>query len=425
VQEVSGQNWDDYVDEHILSILDMKATNTHNEMSEDLKARHASGYKFSGGEFIATHFDTLNDAPAGIMSTTAEDMTHFMIAHLNNGEYMGRQLLKPETVQKMQSTLFQAYENIPPMLHGFYRTDRNGQIVFGHGGDVNQFHSNLSLFPDLNLGVFISFNSDSASEARSNIVPAFIDHFFSSEHLRAAPEPADIPLDDYVGEYIPLRRNQSTLERLGNLMTGIRISASKGNLSVAGESLWIPIKKDEFVGKYRDRQMIFNRDLEGNVTHVVIGIPLNTHEKVTGLNAPGNQKTLLGIMILIALVTVAGYGYRAFYPSRYVGLDSSPVVAAWIHAAALVYLYINLVITLSGDVDEFLFGVPEQTQTLLLLMNVNLVLGLYVVFSCVRQWSQGSGSVAMRGRYSFVAFMAIINLWVLWHFNLLGYPWNG
>ena len=36
-------------------------------------------------------------------------------------------------------------------------------LIFGHGGDVNQFHSLMQLAPEHNLGVFVSFNSDPGS----------------------------------------------------------------------------------------------------------------------------------------------------------------------------------------------------------------------------------------------------------------------
>ena len=74
----------------------------------------------------------------------------------------------------------------------------------------------------------------------------FVDYFYPEEFLRVAPKAIDISLDDYVGEYIPLRSNQSTFERLGSLIAGFNISAREGDLSLAGRSLWVPVKKDEF-----------------------------------------------------------------------------------------------------------------------------------------------------------------------------------
>ena len=45
------------------------------------------------------------------------------------------------------------------MAHGFYETDINGMHVIAHGGDTEAFHSDLHLFLDKGVGIFVSFNS--------------------------------------------------------------------------------------------------------------------------------------------------------------------------------------------------------------------------------------------------------------------------
>ena len=45
------------------------------------------------------------------------------------------------------------------MLLGFYETNYNGHRVIGHGGDTQWFHSDLHLFLDDGVGLFISMNS--------------------------------------------------------------------------------------------------------------------------------------------------------------------------------------------------------------------------------------------------------------------------
>jgi|TARA_B100000315_G_C14585795_1_gene592946 CubicO group peptidase (beta-lactamase class C family) len=145
------------------------------------------------------------DIPAGHMSTTADDMTRFMLAHLNLGTLNSRQILSTETASRMREPLFDSHPGILPMLHGLYRSDRNGLEICGHGGDVNQFHSNLSLIPEHNLDLFVSFNSDPGAGARGILVAAFIDHFLGGDHLRQAPQPIETDLEPYTGENVALR----------------------------------------------------------------------------------------------------------------------------------------------------------------------------------------------------------------------------
>jgi len=423
IEQISGQSWSDYVDANILTVLDMKSTNTQNEISEPLRKRHAKGYRFTNGEFIATPFEVLNDAPAGNMSSTADDMSRFMLAHLADGQYNGQQLLNAATAQEMQSILFDAHGKLPPLLHGFLGYHQNDQVIFGHGGDINQFHSDMALFPELGLGLFVSFNSDPGAAARSNLVPAFVDYFFPREYLREAPQPVDIELAEYVGQYLPLRSNQSTTERLATLMDDTAISIIGDNLFLAGYSQWVPIGIDEFVHKYQDTHLIFKRNEAGAISHAVIGSPLGTYRKVTGLQAPANQRILITLMIIIALGAVAGFGYRAIVPSRDVGLPSIRVIAAWLHALSLLYLYTKMYLVLSGNMDQFAFGMPEWMQGLLLAMTLNLLMGVYVIVCAIQNWLEGSGTLSMRVLYSLVGLMALINLWIAWYFNIASSTW--
>jgi CubicO group peptidase (beta-lactamase class C family) len=48
-------------------------------------------------------FEFVEVAPAGSLSAAAEALTHFMIAHLQNGRYGNAQILKPETAIEMHT----------------------------------------------------------------------------------------------------------------------------------------------------------------------------------------------------------------------------------------------------------------------------------------------------------------------------------
>jgi len=425
IEQVTGQSWSDYVDKQILLPLGMASTNTHAKLSSDFQERHAVSYKYRNGQYVPQESEYMKDAPAGIMSTTAGDMTRFMLAHLNDGAYGELNILTEFASRQMQTPLFDPHAGIPPMLHGFYRTDRNGQIVFGHGGDINQFHSNLSLFPEHELGVFISFNSDPASAARSSLITAFIDHFFPADFLRTAPEAADIELTDYEGEYIPLRSNWSGIERLGVLINNQTVSTDGDDLllnSDSGTSRWIATAENRFVSKYRERNLVFERDGNGAVTHMVVGIPLGSLQRVEGVDAPSNLRNLLLVMVGIAAFGIFGYGYRIF--ARAPETTSLPIIdvaLGWLFAFLLVGLYVHLGQMLAGDIDEFALGMPPAANLNLIMMNVNALIGITVVGLSVRQWITGSGGVASRMRYSVLAIAALISLWMAWYFNMLTY----
>ncbi len=424
VERISGQTWADYVDEHILKPLQMNSTNTQDQLNVDFAERHAVSYTYQAGRFKSTDFEFMNKSPAGNMSTTADDMTRFMLAHLSNGEYGGVHILSEATARLMQTPLFAPHEGIAPLLHGFYRSDRNGQLVFGHGGDTNQFHSDMSLIPEHELGVFVSFNTDPGSRARSNLIVAFIDHFFPVDYLRTAPEAAEVNLADYAGEYISLRSNFSTFERLAILVNNVTISVQDDELLVIGRSVnrWRATAPDRFTARYSDSTMVFERNGSGEVGHVLVGSPLGSYKRVRGLDAPGNIRLLIAFAVMVALLAVIGYGYRAFRRAPVQKrLPARDVFVGWLYAFALVGLNVQLVLTLTGNTDKFSFGVPLATHINLLLINANMLIGVAVIVFAIRQWAMGIGSVAARFRYSILAMAAVVYLWVAYYFNFFAY----
>jgi len=121
------------------------------------------------------------DFPSGSLSTTASDMTRFMLAHLNNGSYNGAAILRPETVERMHSRVFAVVDDMNGFAHGFYESSRNGQRVIGHGGDLYYFHSTMQLFLDQGIGLYLSYNSIGNlpnSMSRELVYGAFSDRYF-------------------------------------------------------------------------------------------------------------------------------------------------------------------------------------------------------------------------------------------------------
>jgi len=178
VERVSGQNFNDYVDEHIFKPLNMAHATFRQPLPEALKPFMSNGYILGSGE--PKPFEFVQVAPAGSLSASAVDMTHFMIAHLQNGHYGDGQILKPETAVQMHAR----QEGWPPAMNamalGFYEQSRNGHRLIGHGGDTVSFHSNLHLILDSNAGFFVSYNSPGRAEIdpRGLLFDKFMDRYF-------------------------------------------------------------------------------------------------------------------------------------------------------------------------------------------------------------------------------------------------------
>ena len=235
VQRVSGQDYFDYVDEHILHPLNMTHSTFRQPLPDGLKDMMSKGYEVASQP--AKSFEFVEASPAGSSSVSAMDMTHFMIAHLQDGNYEGTQILKPETAQLMHSRQFENLPTMNGMCLGFYEETRNGHRIIGHGGDTQYFHSDLHLMPDSQLGFFISYNSAGKSEAseREEVWHAFLDRYFPyqpppGESVASAEQ--DIKM--LSGHYIVSRRAEKTIMKVLGVLGQAKVEGnSDGTLSVS------------------------------------------------------------------------------------------------------------------------------------------------------------------------------------------------
>ena len=178
VQRVSGEQFDDYVEAHVLKPLEMAHATFRQPLPDALKPLMSNGYHLASES--AKSFEFVQVAPAGSLSASAESMTHFMIAHLQNGRYGSVQILKPETALQMHQRQQGWPSSMNAMALGFYEESRNGQRIIGHGGDTQWFHSDLHLLLDSNVGFFVSYNSAGKDDAspRSVLFDKFMERYF-------------------------------------------------------------------------------------------------------------------------------------------------------------------------------------------------------------------------------------------------------
>jgi CubicO group peptidase (beta-lactamase class C family) len=212
VQRISGEAYDDYVERHILQPLGMAHTTFRQPLPEALRPLMSNGYQVASKP--PHPFETVQAWPAGSASTTAADMARFMIAHLQDGQYEGAQILQPETARTMHSAQFVAVPPLNSMCLGFYEETRNGQRIIGHGGDTGWFHSDLHLIPAANVGFFVSYNSAGKGQinARAAVWEKFLDRYFPYQVPDAATPSTSVEDARLVsGSYLSSRRPETTI----------------------------------------------------------------------------------------------------------------------------------------------------------------------------------------------------------------------
>ncbi len=105
IEKISGQSYPDYVADHILTPLNIESKGLMAPtpgMVEEL----ALPYTINNNQSFAEHQIQADVYPAGDIYLTPSEMANFYIAQLNNGNFKGQSILKPQSVLEMQTRQF-------------------------------------------------------------------------------------------------------------------------------------------------------------------------------------------------------------------------------------------------------------------------------------------------------------------------------
>jgi CubicO group peptidase (beta-lactamase class C family) len=207
VAQVSGEEFDPYVERHILGPLKMDSTSFREPLPPALAPRMTKGYRLEKGRFVEQPPELISAiAPAGAATSNGPDMARFIRMLLGKGTLDGQQVLKPESVRFLLADGLSNAPGLPGMAHGFFVFRQQGPRLVGHGGNTADFHSILVLAPDANSGFFISTTGGPGSYgARTELADLLVAKLFPDTPMARQPRPADEPQP--AGSFRANRRN--------------------------------------------------------------------------------------------------------------------------------------------------------------------------------------------------------------------------
>jgi CubicO group peptidase (beta-lactamase class C family) len=184
VQKISGMPYENYIQRHIFDPLEMN--NSYFLLTPNNLGDLATPYN-KNNEPMPHYMVSSTISPDSGMITTGKDMSNFMIAMLNNGEYKNESILSPASVASMQKLDYSIHPDVPGVGYGFestYNEYNNGRYIISKAGDLPGFHSDFWLLPKEGVGLFIVYNSDKI-DLRGRLLEAFMQHYYPSSTTTA------------------------------------------------------------------------------------------------------------------------------------------------------------------------------------------------------------------------------------------------
>lgn len=243
IARVSGMSWVDFVETRIMAALGMKRSAGSFKSLND-KTNLALPHSSETGELnqIETYSLDLTAAAGGIYSSV-NDLSKWLLMHLNNGKYgdsLHNQLFSVANQKEMWKAHTRINFNVNPdppyKTHftyyglGWILSDNNGYVTISHTGGLPGMLSMTTLIPELNVGVVVLTNSSPGGYSYYTISTAIIDSYLGVEEKDWIKEASQI-----------LEANQNSTDSLTNAVWTIVKNAKADNLVF-----------ENFTGTYED-----------------------------------------------------------------------------------------------------------------------------------------------------------------------------
>jgi hypothetical protein len=328
------------------------------------------------------------------------------------------------------------------MAHGFYETNINGLHVIAHGGDTEAFHSDLHLFLDKGVGIFVSFNSPgkegTAQPLRDSLFTDFADRYFPepADAVKVDPTNAKEDAQKLAGVYSTTRGSRTNFLSALDLLGQVKVTVDKdGNPLIAdSKTLGGQPRKWVHVGPmtWRDaagHDLLTANVTDGKATRFSYGelAPIIDFDRTPGYRSSAWILPLLYCSLAILLVTgllwptkwlvrrkyKAEFGYEgrqlwAYRSSRIAGLAIVGLLVLWLvlaqtmlgnlanqagfNALLLPLELLSLIVFVGGFLVTLWYAYtvwtggwrwPAKAWSVLLVISAGMVLYLALVFKLI------------------------------------------
>jgi len=232
VEKVTGNQFTDQIQQNIFDPLHLSSATYQLPDNYLQQAQYANGYLWRD-TFVEKKMFPRHATPAGSMLATGKDMINFAQALLRRDP----RLLKDASYDLLLTEQFTNHPKLRGYTIGMEVQNYHGQIAIAKGGQITGFLSVLILFPELDLALFLSTNTQT-----DNHFELFFKGLMNQFFPVRKPVAVSVPFDpnEYRGVYANERANHESLKEFFALFGGqftLYVSDS-GNLRAFHNGAW-------------------------------------------------------------------------------------------------------------------------------------------------------------------------------------------
>ncbi len=327
----SGRTFERRVEDEIARPLGMTRTTFREPRPERrglpaamplaLRSDLAKGYGWRSASYQPNAYEYIGQvAPAGSASSTAEDMSRYMMMLLGNGTSDGVTVFGPQAARAFRTPLRREPVGINQWTHGFMTFDLpGGHRGYGHLGDTIAFHSAMIVVPDLALGIFVTTNGEAGPALTTTFPNALVRNFYSRPLEFPRPGSAELveAAKAFNGHYLTSRRPEGGLEGFVlRLVGGADALVTHGGRLIlrrgGQDQAFVPegsVRDGRFISALNDERIVFQ--MAGD--HAASLRTYSNTETLFRASLIDRPVTLMVLAVLTALAaisTLVGIGLR-------------------------------------------------------------------------------------------------------------------
>ena len=435
IQEVSGMSYEEYIQTKILKPLDMTHTGINQPLPPQLKKNLSKSYIWDGNQIPLTR-DYTNTLPGGGIISSGQDMTHYMLMHLNGGQYEDDSIISPESYQALTTKQYGSKNTKYGICYAFTENIWSGNRSIEHTGAQLGFLSMMLLIPEKGFGLFISQNNRKDTGGfRFDIARALIDTIVGPnvrtiESLKP-PKDFDVIANNYTGIFRQSNYPHNTFEKVSQLF-GIFANESRveyngdGRLMIWGRP-YLHIEDHSFQADSptSNHKVEFLVDDKGKAETLFSGI--YKYEKTSWYQrkTPKQLAMIFGMAILLILTLTRPVQYIWKKVKGRSSVSSSSWISHWQYWTGSLFVLgaIGVILIFLIYEDQISdYGIPLVLKLVLLINTLGFIAALFSPLVLWKEISSNKKIIHKIGSITITISIILVAI-VLFNVRMVGFQY--